>query len=101
MFGVAPLSARQDPLQLLGRAMGMERLTALYDQNIQTEDYSTLNAEYDMQPRMRRRFFKPGTQVIRVRHNKFSKMDTTFKPEVFTVVASFNNGTCQLADQAG
>lgn len=100
MFGIAPNSVRQDPLQLLGRAMGMERLTQLSDRNIQVQDYNALN-EYDPKPVIRRKYFEPGTKVVRVRHNKFSKMDTNFKPEIFTVISCFNNGTCQLADKVG
>ncbi|KAI8063443.1 uncharacterized protein B0P05DRAFT_476862 [Gilbertella persicaria] len=86
---------------MMGRAMGMERLTEISDRNNQIQDYNAMKGEYDLQPRFRRKFFPPGTKVIRVRHNKFSKMDTNFKPEVFTVTASFNNGTCQLADGVG
>lgn len=101
MFGISPLSVRQDPLQLLGRAMGMERLNQINDRNIQIDDYNGLNNEYDFKPIVKKKYFAPGTQVIRVRHNKFSKMDSTFKPEVFNVVACFNNGTVQLSDRVG
>lgn len=101
MFGMSPPSSRQDPLQLLGRALGMERLTELNDCNIQIDDYNALNDEYDERQLIKRKTYAPGTQVVRVRHNKFSKMDSHYKPEVFTVVSSFNNGTCQLADSVG
>ncbi|KAI8332330.1 hypothetical protein BD560DRAFT_341247 [Blakeslea trispora] len=90
-----------DPLQLLGRALGMERLVALNDRNVQIDDYNVLKDEYDAKPIVRRKYFEPGTMVVRVRHNKFSKLDTHFKPQVFRVVSSFANGTCQLADQMG
>lgn len=100
LFGLSPPSVRQDPLQMMGHALGFERLAKISDQNIQVEDYNVLN-EYDLKVIKRRKWFAPGTHVVRVRHNKFSKMDSVYKPEVFTVVASFANGTCQLADQAG
>jgi hypothetical protein len=101
MFGISPPSSRQDPLQLLGRALGMERLTELNDRNVQIEDYNVLNEEYDFKQVIKRKVYAPGTKVVRVRHNKFSKMDSHYKPEIFTVVSSFNNGTCQLADAVG
>lgn len=100
MFGISPPSVRQDPLQLFGRALGMERLVELNDRNIQIDDYNTLE-EYDYKQMVKQKFCAPGTKVVRVRHNKFSKMDSHYKPEVFMVVASFNNGTCQLADFVG
>ncbi|CEP10183.1 hypothetical protein [Parasitella parasitica] len=85
------------------KKLGFERLVELADRNLQVEDYNVSNntLEYDPRPRIPRKTFTPGTHVVRVRHNKFSKMDSTYKPEVFTVMASFANGTCQLADQAG
>ncbi|KAI8338288.1 hypothetical protein BD560DRAFT_339628 [Blakeslea trispora] len=89
-----------DPLQLLGRALGMERLVELNDRNIQIDDHNALQ-EYDPRPTVKRKYFEPGTQVVRFRHNKHSKLDSHFKPEVFTVVSCFANGTCQLADQMG
>lgn len=105
MFGIAPSSSRQDhPVQLLGRSLGMERLARLQDRNIQIDDYNILNPEqleYDDKKIIRRRYYTPGTKVICVRHNKYSKMDSNYKPEIFTVVASFNNGTCQLQDKVG
>ncbi|KAI8641369.1 hypothetical protein BD408DRAFT_433307 [Parasitella parasitica] len=80
LYGMSPPSSiRQDPIQQLGRALGMERLTQLQDRNIQVEDYNAI-MEYPVKPIVRRKFFPP---------------------EVFTVVASFNNGTCQLQDKAG
>lgn len=101
LYGISPPSARQDPLQLLGRAMGMERLTKLTDRHIQIDDYNVLQQEYDNKDMIKRKHLLPGTKVVCVRHDKFSKLDTHFKPEVFTVVASFSNRTCQLADQFG
>ncbi|KAG1161000.1 hypothetical protein G6F46_012869 [Rhizopus delemar] len=87
---------------MYGRSLGFERLPKLSDMHIQTEDYNVINElEYDLKPVARIKFFQPGTKVVRVRHNKHSKMDTNYKPEVFTVVASFPNGTCILADQVG
>lgn len=103
MYGQAPPSSRQDPLQLLGKALGNERFVELTDRNIQTEDYNALEAEIDYEPKklIPPKYFYPGTKVLRVRHNKFNKMDTNMQPEVFTVVAYFSNGSCQLADQQG
>lgn len=102
VFGLSPMSVRQDPLQMFGRALEMERLSKQTDMHIQIEDYNTLNqTEYDIKPVYRKKYFAPGTKVVRVRHNKFSKLDSTYKPEVFTVISSFANGTCQLADQVG
>ena len=71
------------------------------DRNIQIEYYIALNEEYDFKPVAKKKCYNPGTQVVRVRHIKFSKMDSTFKPEIFTVVACFNNSTVQLADRVG
>jgi len=103
LFGLSPPSIRQNPLQAMGRKLGFERLVEISERNIQIEDYNVLHntMEYDVKPRKSRKQFSPGSHVVRVRHNKFSKMDSTYKPEVFTVIASFANGTCQLADQAG
>ncbi|KAI8636921.1 hypothetical protein BD408DRAFT_319451, partial [Parasitella parasitica] len=83
-----------------GRALGMERLVALQDRNTHIEDYNVLN-EYQEKQLIRRKRFAPGTKVVRLRHNKFSKMDSNYKPEICNVVASFNNGTCQLQDKVG
>lgn len=102
LYGIAPRSVRQDPLQMFGRSLGFERLAKLNDRNIQVEDYNVLNQiEYDYKHLHRNKTFEPGSKVVRVRHNKFSKMDSNYKPEVFTVIASYPNGTCQLADQVG
>lgn len=103
LFGFSPPSVRQDPLQLMGRSLGFERLMEIADRNFQVDDYNVLNdsISHEERPRIPRKTFVPGTHVVRVRHNKFSKMDSVYKPEVFTVMASFANGTCQLADQAG
>lgn len=73
MFGISPPSSRQDPLQLLGRALDMERLTELNDRNVQIEEYNVLNEEYDYKQVVKRKTYAPGTKVVRVRHNKFSK----------------------------
>lgn len=103
MYGQAPPTSRQDPLQLLGKALGNERFVQLSDSNIQTEDYNALSIdnEYDPISLIPRKYFHPGTKVLRARHNNFSKMDSNMQPEVFTVVACFSNGSCQLADQHG
>ncbi|GAA5797899.1 hypothetical protein HPULCUR_003295 [Helicostylum pulchrum] len=79
MFGISPPSSRQDPLQLLGRALDMERLTELNDRNVQIEEYNVLNEEYDYKQVVKRKTYAPGTKVVRVRHNN----------------------TCQLADAVG
>ncbi|KAL7321092.1 hypothetical protein PS15m_000906 [Mucor circinelloides] len=100
---MSPPSARQDPIQQLGRgALGMDRLVELQDRNAQIEDFNALNNEYPLKPVVRqRKYFSPGAKVVRLRHNKYTKMDTNYKPEIFTVVASSNNGTCRLQDKAG
>ncbi|OBZ81454.1 Transposon Ty3-I Gag-Pol polyprotein, partial [Choanephora cucurbitarum] len=101
MCGIAPNSSKMDPLQFLGRALDMERLVELSDRNVQIDDYNVLNEEYDVKPTFGRKYFEPGASVVRVRHNKFSKLDTHFKLEVLRVISCFANGTCQLADQMG
>ncbi|KAG0754276.1 hypothetical protein G6F62_009856 [Rhizopus arrhizus] len=102
LFGLTPRSVRQDPLQMFGRTLGFERLNKLSDINNQIDDYNVLNErEYDLKLLPPAKTYEPGTKVVRVRHNKYSKMNISFKSEVFTVVSSFPNGTCQLADKVG
>ncbi|KAI9338316.1 hypothetical protein BD770DRAFT_448382 [Pilaira anomala] len=87
--GSCPRSLRSDPLQELGRALGFERLNKLQDL-IFTRGEEFLDKSFHV-----------GTKVMRARHNKFSKLDTSYHPKVLTLVASFDNGTCQLADKNG
>ncbi|OBZ81681.1 Transposon Tf2-6 polyprotein, partial [Choanephora cucurbitarum] len=65
MYGIAPNSSRMNPLQLLGRALGMERLVALNDRNVQIDYYNVLKDEYDAKPIVRRKYFESGTMVVR------------------------------------
>ncbi|KAI7863291.1 uncharacterized protein EV154DRAFT_398362, partial [Mucor mucedo] len=84
-----------------GRLLGFERLNKLQDRNLQTKDFNALTPALVVMTRDEEyvdKSFPVGTEVMRVRLNKFSKLDTNFHPEVFTVVSSFDNGTCQLAD---
>ncbi|CEP18107.1 hypothetical protein [Parasitella parasitica] len=85
---------------MLSRTLGFERSVMQQDRNIQIDDYYNLQ-EYDEKLIVRRRYFAPGTKVIRLIHNKSSKMDSNYKTEVFTVVSSYNNGTFELQDKAG
>ncbi|KAI9003774.1 hypothetical protein CLU79DRAFT_682261, partial [Phycomyces nitens] len=80
-----------------GRSLGFERLNQLQNRAIQNEDSPQ---DYPDHP-IEEDNFTPGTKVVRVRPNKSSKMDSNYKPEVYTVIAGFGNSTYQLADMNG
>ncbi|KAI8376868.1 hypothetical protein BD560DRAFT_306218, partial [Blakeslea trispora] len=88
---------------MLGRSLGFERLANVLDRNMRIDDRIALqnDEEYDNKFMKKMKTFAPGTKVLRVRHNKFSKLDTNYKPEVLKVIATFNDDTCQLADEFG
>ncbi|KAI8326892.1 hypothetical protein BD560DRAFT_301451, partial [Blakeslea trispora] len=59
------------------------------------------DVEYDNKLMKKMKTFAPGIKVLRVHHKNFSKLDTNYKPEVFKVIVTFNDGTCQLAHDFG
>lgn len=89
LFGLAPRTFCQNLLQQLDKKLGFERLVSLTDQNSFYEDHK----EYPTQTTYESTLFPIGSKVIRLRKKRTNKLQTTFKPEVFTVVAAYKNNT--------
>jgi hypothetical protein len=68
-----------------------EGLVKLVDRNVQKEEV----LDYSIQPELEKSQFTPRTRAIRVRHKERSKLDSKFKPEVFTVISGFGNSAYQ------
>ncbi|KAI7892336.1 uncharacterized protein EV154DRAFT_419012 [Mucor mucedo] len=106
---MSPRSIRSDPLQELSRSLAFERLVKLGDRNIQVDDFNILTPlETTRDSEFKQKRYEVGSFVVRVEHNRFSKLNIiyyvfyhNYKPEVFKVIACFDNGTCQLADANG
>jgi len=102
LFGQDPLHIDSDPILELGNNLGFERYSQLVDRNTLSEVIHSFKPvisshDFNRHPKL----LHPGDLIIKKRKKRHSKLDTAFIPEVFKIIASYNNNTYKVADANG
>ncbi|KAI9019207.1 hypothetical protein CLU79DRAFT_686457, partial [Phycomyces nitens] len=85
-----------------GRKLGSERMIAMREGRMQEEEDIIQNID-GVTPRQDTGagIFKEGSMVIKKNYQKKHKLDASYKPKVWRVLAAFENGTYVLVDKKG